>query len=296
MKPEFFQSPSPVLLSSSCNVLASNSAIPDSGQLAYPFRRALLIDEIRWTMRIPSNALGAVNLGSLVSTKLAFGRQYLMRDPVPVWLLGTMLSGILQEEATDTSLDPDVVYSHYRWRLPEPLYLEPGEILGSWFNRGADGFGSIHVQVTYAGRTVAPNQPRPKVITVPYAASWGTTLGNAYQQSNENHLFNPFDRPLRIQRLTGRVLVLDAGTSAEAQKRLTPATAGSSVALRISDSWGGKMVNDNTGPADVFDIARSAWTVDTLMPPKGVYEVQAWNMLETEQVFIGMIGTREEQL
>jgi hypothetical protein len=56
------------------------------------------------------------------------------------------------------------------------------------------------------------------------------------------------------------------------------------------------MVNNNTGPGDIFDLARSAWTVDTVMPPKGIYEVRAWDIPDFTQVHVGLIGVREEAL
>ena len=288
-----FPGVSPVLLSSSCDVLANNSAIPDMGLLTYPFRRAIVVEEIRWTFRMAF--AHALNLGSIVSTKLSLGQKFLMRDPVPVWILGTMMD-TGQEADLDSNIATLTVLSHYRWRLPEPLYVEEGQVLGSVFSRGIDGFGSINVQVSYVGRTVAPGQARPRVIPVPYAAPFVTTLTNTYQQSNEKHLFNPFDVPIRVQRLTGRVLNFVSGTSLGAVISLTPSTAGNGVTILMNDSWGGKMVNNNTGLGDVFDALRTAWTVDTLMPPKGVYEVRAWNIATTQTLHIGMVGVREERL
>lgn len=287
-----FQGVSPVLLSSACDVLENNSAIPDSGQLSYPFRKAIILEEIRWTMR--TAATEALNLGAIVSTRMALGQNYLMRDPVPVWLLGTTMTRT-QEEGADTLLGTDTVFSHYRWRLPEPLFVDAGQVLSSVFSRGIDGFGTINVQVSYAGRTVAPNQPRPAVIPIPYAAPWATTLGQTYQQSNEKHLFNPFDKDLRVQRLTGRLFSFVAGGTLVAVGRTTPRTAGASTTILMNDSWGGKMINNNTGPGDVFDDLRAAWTVDTVMPPKGIYEVRAWNIGALQILHVGLIGTREER-
>jgi len=296
-----FERPTPILMSSSCTVLANNSAIPDSGQLSYPFRKAVLIEEIRWDMTTP--LVGPLtNLGSLVSTKLMLGDLYLMRDPVPVFILGTFMS-LEAEQGSELSPNGSLVSSHYRWRLPEPLYVEAGQVLSSWFTRGNDGVGAIDVQVSYVGKTVPPEQARPKIIAVPYAAPWVTTLGNAYQQSNEFDLFNPFTNTLQVQRLTGRVTV-NQQTSLRA---ITPAPLFSSpvainITLLMNDSWGGKMVNNPTGPSDVFDILRGAWTVDTAMPPKGVYEIRAFNLTSggTQptpfQLFVAVIGTREEKL
>lgn len=291
-----FQGVSPVLLSSSADVLANNSAVPDSGQLSYPFRKAIFIEEIRWTLRISSGT--ALNLGSIVRTKMSLGQKYLMRDQVPIWLLGTSMANT-QEEASDSLLTTPFAYSHYRWRLPEPLYVEAGEVLSCAFFRGIDGFGSINVQVAYCGRTVAPNHPRPSVIPVPYAAVWTTAAGDTFAQSNENHLFNPFDVPIRVQRLTGRAFSFVSGTTLTQRNIPTANASNTHMTILMNDSWGGKMVNNPTGPSDVFDIVRSAWTVDTIMPPKGVYEIRGQNLnLPSDfsglTLHVGMIGTREE--
>ncbi len=291
-----FERATPLLMSSSASVLDNNSAIPQSADLAYPFRKPVIIEEIRWNLRMATSSSQNRNLGSFVSTKLSIGQRYLMRDPVPIWLLGTLLS-IDREQILENTLVEKSYFSDYRWRLPEPLYLDAGQVLSSWFTRGNDSFTGtpVTVQVSYVGRTVSPRQPRPKVIPIPYAASFVTTLGQTYGQSNEKHLFNPFDIPLRVQRMTGRTVVGETALPAVAPA-FTPVTPQSAVTLLINDSWGGKIVGNNTGPADVFDLPRAAWTFDTMMPPKGIYEVRAWNIPASTQVHVGMIGVREEPL
>ncbi len=285
---ESFQGVSPVLLSSPFTLLENNSAIPNSGFMSYPFRKAIVIEEIRWTLQVAS-AGPQLNLGALVSTKLSLGRHFLMRDKVPLWLLGTAMA-ISQEEITDSAPTVGTAYSHYRWRLPEPLYVAAGQVLDSTFFRGVDGLGTMTGYVSYVGRTVAPDQPVPKVLAIPYAAPFITTQ-TAYQQSNEAHLFNPFDKPIRIQRMTGRVLITNLWLYSP-----TPVVPGSAITIQMNDSWGGKMVNNNTGPSDVFDSVRAAWTVDTIMPPKGMYEVKVWNIPSTAySVHVAMIGVREER-
>ncbi len=283
-----------MLLPSECDVLKNNSAIPNSGNLTYPFRKAILIEEIVYLLSLPWSST-ALNLGALVSTKLQLGQHYLMRDQVPIWLLGTEMSTAV-EETVDNSLGTPVTYSSYRWRLPEPLYLDAGQVLASSFYRGNDGFNSINVQVAYRGRTVAPDQPRPKTIAVPYVAPFVTTVGNTYQQSNEFNMFNPFDRAIRVQRMTGRILSFVSNTTAKAVKALTQATYTQTATILMDDSWGGKMVNNNTAPSDVFDSPRAAWLLDTVLPAKGVYRAQVWNIPAAQSIHMAMVGTREENL
>ncbi len=290
-----FQGETPVLMSSSCDIVANNSALPQSDHLTYPFRKAVMIEEIRYTMRISGTGGILPNMGALVSTKLQLGQLYLMRDQVPVWLLGTMMA-TNQEEGRDTLLTSTMSFSHYRWRLPEPLYVEAGQVLSSAFFRGIDGFGSINIHVAYVGRTVAPDAPRPSVLAVPYVAPFVTTVGQAYQQSNEFNLFNPFDKPLRVQRLTGRVLSFVSATTASGIGIKTPVTAQSTLTILMDDSWGGKMINNNTGPGDAFDSLRGAWTVDTVMPAKGIYVVKAWNIPAATSLHVAVVGVREERL
>lgn len=294
-----FQRASPVVLSSSCDVALGSNASPNMTELSYPYRKAVLIDEIRFDMWATDG--GQFNMGAFVYAKFQLGQHYLMRDPVPVWLLGTLMDRF-EEEANDTFVNPSQIVSHYRWKLPEPLYVEAGQVLRPTFNRVATlttrPAGNITVQVSYAGRVVAPNTPRPGVLAVPYVAPFVTTFGVAggYQQSNEYHLFNPFDRPLKIQRLTGRLFSSVAPGQGQGFQGITPVVAGSALTVQIYDSWGGKLVNDLTGPGDVFDTLRAAWTIDTVMPAKGQYDVRAWNIPASQQLHVAMIGTREEAL
>jgi len=265
--------------------------------MAYPFRRPIIIDEIRWTLQY--SAHGSRNTGALVYTKMTLGNNYLMRDPVPIWLLGTLMD-LNQEQIGNLGslFATNTTYAHYRWRLPEPLYVDAGEVLRSTFSRTLDGFNSITVQVTYVGRTVAPGSPRPGVVAVPYAAPFITDLGNTYQQSNEKHLFNPFNKPIRVQRLTGRVQSFVSGTTSSNVEVITPPAASFSnfMTLQIEDSWGGKIVSKNTGVSDIVDVPRAAWTFDTVMPPKGMYLVQAWNIQAAQILHMAMVGVREEPL
>lgn len=291
-----FNRPSPVILSSSATVKAASAASPNYNDLSYPYRKAILIDEIRYDIYATRSN---TNLGAFLYVKHQLGQHYLMRDYVPIWSLGTMMVQ-REEEFVDSYLGTAASYSHYRWNLPEPLYVEAGQVLFSTFQRPQSPTISqdMVVQVTYAGRVCPPSFKRPSKIIIPYAAPFVTTIGNTYEQSNEYHLFNPFDVPLRIQRMTGRV-VLTTG-SMVAQRYLTPPAANlTSVAtFLIDDSWGGKIVNDRTAPADVFDAVRCAWTFDTVMPPKGQYNVRVWNIPAggSPQVHIAMIGSREEAL
>lgn len=295
-----FNRPSPVLLSSSCDVAQLNSASPKMTELSYPFRKAVLIDEIRFDLRVlRGSATTTWNLGAVIYAAFSLGQHYLMRDPVPIWLLGTTMDWS-QEQMIDTRLSADQLVSHYRWKLPEPLYIEAGQVLRPVFNRVVTGGGAVeptgdvNVRVSYAGRVVPPNAGRPGSIAIPYAASFVTTVGKTYQQSNEYHLSNPFGFDLHIQRMTGRLMNVGIGAAVIPGITASPPTG--AIGLQIDDSWGGKIVNDLTGPGDIFDSLRAAWTFDTVMPAKGQYNVRAWNIPTNQQLHIGMIGTREEAL
>jgi hypothetical protein len=300
----FFESSTPVQLIGSCRVISGSQATPPMNDLSYPFRKPLLIDEVRFTL---NSAMGT-NLGALVYAKLSLGQKYLMRDPVPVASLSTFMS-LRDEEQVSENYAPSFFSSHYRWRLPEPLYVEAGQFILPVFSRATDEPATIRNNditafVTFAGRTVPPTMPRPKVIPVPYAAPFVTARNptGSYVQSNERHLLNPFDKPLQIQRMTGRYYLYTESapgifSGIKMQTGITPGPANAqNLTVRLNDSWGGKMVNNFTGPADVWDIQRAAWTVDTMMPPKGMYEAQVWNIPTNTVLHLAMIGTREEAL
>lgn len=291
-----FHTPSPVVLSSSCSVALGSNATPSSADLSYPYRKAILIDEIRFSLWADMNA--AFNLGAFVYAKFQVGQHYLMRDPTPIWSLGTLMD-FNQEQAADALLATTLAVSNYRWILPEPLYLEAGQVLRPVFNRVAISSGgpagNVTVQVSYAGRVMPPNHTRPKTLLVPYAAPFVTTFGQQFQQSNEYQLFNPFTVPLKVQRLTGRVFD-NASPFGRWFPSITAPTTANDTNVQIEDSWGGVIVDRPTGPGDVFDALRASWTFDTVMPPKGIYKVKAQNIPTTSQLHIAMIGTREEPL
>jgi hypothetical protein len=296
----YFQTPSPVCLSSPFTVIAGSSGIPQYDLLAYPFRKPILVEEIRFDLLLTDpDVLSKLSLGSFVYVQLQLGQHYLMRDPVPVWLLATFMAQS-QEEGRDAEEAAPVDVSSYRWRLPQPLYVESGQVLRATFSREQDGLDSISGFVTYAGRTVSPNEPRPSVIPVPYAAPFVTTAGQVYQQSNERHLFNPFDKDLHVQRMTARISI--NGLMA---RNITPSpnnTIGEQqVTVQLDDSWGGKICVERTGPSDVWDVSRASWTFDTVMPAKGMYLVKVWALLPlvfqgNQRLHVAMVGHRMEAL
>lgn len=302
-----FEESTPVVLSGSCQVNRNNTGQPPALDLTYPFRKALWIEEIRF--QIYKDQEGSVitrpQLGANIAMTMALGRHYIARYPVPIWLLGTVQDRTMEGVSLATDVTQDV--SQYRWRLPAPLYLEPGQTLLPIFQRGIpaglpdDGMtNAFTVWVTYAGRVASPNAPRPKTIQVPFVSPFITDTSATYQETTENDLANPFDKPLRVQRLTGRVYTQTAGSSADEAQALTPTAAGlaSVLTVMMEDSWGGKMVNNPTGPSDVWDILRGAWTVDTMLPAKSQYRVRATNLNTAafQYLHVGLIATREEAL
>lgn len=304
-----FDECAPVLLSSSCVVNNNNIGIPSSVDLQYAYRKPILIDEIRFVITEPAiaqlaNPIPNRNFGSLISLKMQLGQKYLMRDAVPLWLLGTVMNPNV-EIASDFRLPLATLLfyysSAYRWRLPEPLYIEPDQILSPQFSRGNDIVSDpLTVQVSYVGRTVPSSHPRPKQIPIPYAASYVTTLGTVYGQSNEIHLENPFNYDLHIQRLTARALNISNATSnITSVLATTPAPSYNGalqMQVQVKDSWGDKICQQLTGPSDVWDIARGSWTVDSVLGANGIYEINAWNLDPTHQLHVGMIGHRMEPL
>jgi hypothetical protein len=317
----YFESPTPIVLGATAFKEANTgpgqaayllapggTQTPPMDQLSYAFRKPVLIDEIRFS--ITGGDIPRANLGAFVYVKLSLGQMYLMRDPVPVASLASFMS-IDDEEYPGESYGLGInSVSTYRWRLPQPLYIEAGQYLLPVFSRAVnDPFPNetaIIPFISYAGRTVPPQAPRPKVIAVPYVAPFVTPLNPSgrYVQSNERHLFNPFDKPLQIQRMTGRHYYygLQAPGVYNFVRLYTGITPGptnthlTNVSVRLNDSWGGKMVNNFVGPSDTWDLQRMGWTVDTAMPAKGQYEAQVWNIQADSQVQLAMIGTREEKI
>jgi hypothetical protein len=298
----------PILVSDSVVIPPGGTAVANAGRLSSPFRQAIVIDEIRWSTYNAVEITGVFddtpswNVGAVVRTKLNIGRVDVTNGFVPIWLFGTTMQAnyFVEVNAVRFSVpnanDEAVVVSHYRWRLPRPLYLAPGNALQSSFqhNDVLTLMGDTTVHVAYAGRYATPeDKPKNGAWEVPWVTPYLPAANVVHAQSSEKDLVNPFLVPLNVQRMLYRAVRVSDALCVE-----TTDSAG--VEILIKDSHGVNIIRDAVSPAVAMDMPRRAWTFQTVLNPKERYNVTFTGMTdaspEQDSVQLAMVGWRNERI
>lgn len=296
---------SPILMSDSFLIGVNQKVQPLTDHFQNPFRTPMLIDEIRMSFDESIEDPTAVDPFS-IQLKLALGRDPLTNDFIPMPMLGKLLNPGRQTN------DPLI----YTWKFPRPLYVPGTELLiPTMFNSPMPGTAgrAAPVRLTYAGRSLDPNYQQPKTIALPFAAIWkglaqGIDLGNVptSDDSTESDLVNPFDRPLYVQRMIGRIRATNsdgvgtaAGTGDALDDLNDSSLAQNSTLIQMTDSLGRQAVRDPTPFSNVFNAIDRAWTINTMLPPKGFFIVHldedygsSLSDSDFAQPMVSMIGYR----
>jgi hypothetical protein len=308
----------PLLLSASVSIGSGGSSPPpNSALLTAPFRRASLIDEIRWCVSIPTPNDAQSALGGSITCKLQLGRLGLTSDKtsggfIPIGNFGTMLQ---DPTFVDNIFDAQYINSimNFRWRLPHPLYVAPGNVVIPSYIRGLDPVAAnAAVSIAYAGRLLHPQEPQPNVIDVPYVAlisvpPTGTGTGGAggtpgggpaTYQSSDVELSNPFDgvTELEVQRFIGRTYLT---TNGGALRETPPSDVQSpQPQVKLFDSEGYNVVRDFSNFSAVFDSNRRAWTFKKRLKPRERFMVNFQQMIPSDVnvqfAYVTMIASRKE--
>lgn len=295
---------SPVLLSATFAVpVNSVRGLADSTQLQNPSRTAMWLDEIRVFAHFPQERSQAdvqdINLQLRISLKL--GRIPITNGFVPIALMGKVLN------PTEFILEGNGGF--HTWKLPKPLYIPAGEYLIPEIQH--IGFASItdtpDIRITYAGRSLPSDHPRPPVLNFPWVTAYVTPnrgVGVFTDQSYETDLVNPFNEPLRVQRFVGDVVLADSNNNATRGNNRPACSIGSRfTTVRMANSNGAILVRDPTPFNHLFNVTDRTWTVNALLPPKGFYTTflnQDYSLLDLSGVtitsMISMVGHREVKL
>lgn len=313
----------PVLFSTPLFTLAERqSAIPDMSLMSSRMRRPMWVDEIRFVVAAAFTRV--INLGYTIRCKLNVGRTAITstRDGgnhVPVWNFGPALHHAgFSENAYDASGTTPVVTGHFRWKLPKPMYLPPGQSLTPSFYRTADGWGgNVYAGIAVVGRDLGDiAEPAPVKTDVPYVAYYEPTGGQSSAISSELDLTNPFVVPLAVQRFIGRQLqtTLVGGPGATPTAGEFGGVSGNATAptelytdiasVQLKDSYGQNVTRDLISFGNAFDPLSRGWTFQRILQPKERYLVQLQSILNASnypsgaytQPMISMIGWREEML
>lgn len=225
----------------------------DHDRLVNPYDNAMLIDEIRFRTLSPEltpflmdssdPGRSTYNYGGTVRVMFSLGRTRFSRVPIPLGCFAPPIvnDGPLVSDfgvSTDTAEAKTIVVvpgahpgrismGYFRWVLPRSVLVPAGMVLDAVFTRTDDGIvdtttvptppSAVRVDVAYAGRVARGPVPGNLTIPVPYVGLFAHDFTvPTIAVSGENDLSNPFDQPLHVQRLIGRLQTIYASTKGAA--------------------------------------------------------------------------------
>lgn len=166
--------------------------------------------------------------------------------------------------------------SNYSIKLSKPIYLAPGEFI--YVAARSDLFPTLlqaaTVSVVGIGRQcAAPPATRwlpflPDYLGPVYQSNTGNPIAD---QSTPADLGNPFDVPLVIERMIGRVLVSTDGIQFD---DLTPRQVWNTFQVRISDHRDNFWVATPSPVPIVFSAVDCSWIMNHTLEPKGFLRVE----------------------
>jgi len=310
----------PILLAAGVNLSEpSGAVIPDLGLLQNQYRQPMVIDEINIILKHSvAVASGLLNFGGSVRVKLDLGRIGITSGSIPVWLFGPIMlsnsvsfsnAGKVQSENIQGQNGVDVTaipatYSRFRWKLPAPLFISPGQVLVPSFSRTNESspVATVRATISYSGRRLPDNTPVPRQIAVPYVASFIGKRGATAAISADTDLYNAFMTPLHIQRFVGRLQRSDQGGAGALDELQSSAFVGSTpnpqqFIVKMSDARGRDVIREYTTWPSVFNPARRSWTAPSILLPRDRYTFYYSAPANSNiSPMVSLIGWREEAL
>lgn len=327
----------PVALTARYSGLAAGGAANfDTNSLQPGVRCAYIIDEVRFALYAADVNTTTGDMASICNVDFKVGSRKVTNKPMPLSLLcpvwGYREIFPFQRDAGGEGASNGLC-ANYRWPLPKPLMLDPGDVLVPIIYRdqtvGASD-SNIDIEITYIGRQFAPGYKHPSVRPVPYAAHYvhhfapisvdvATGNGGYVESSSDAEFQNPFLIPLQVQRLTARHRFTSAanGITGIVTAGNFPVEAGliglpnsalnaglsPYTTFRITDSLGYAVVPTMSPVGDVIDPYRAAWTFSRPLPGREkftmdfstlVFDTDVGSTNGTGDTMIGLIGYREE--
>lgn len=262
----------PILLTTTVPVPVGAVREPQDKYALQPaFNEALLLDEIRFDYLRPQTGLPTaaqgVNPWNDIRVELTMGGSISFTyQPVPLSALNTSPNPYLWNFA----------YNSVVFRLPKPLYLNPGDMFVPRFHN--NWINDVDIQVTYAARRTPV---RPAENWYPYVSSFTSQQFNVLPgtdsfllESTPSDLVNPYDVPLLVDRLVGFI-----GTNAPrgyfGQVQRNPCDyAGDYLNVRLFDSAERPIVRDLTPFNMLFNLQGRAWQMKSILHPHEYYLAQ----------------------
>ena len=216
-----FLAPQSVILSA-----ANPQTMLDTRVFRNTFKTPALLDEIRF-----SCGRFQVNPFMYLEARIKFGDTELMRDWVPVSMLGTVFNRHKRIQALSADTSGNLLYSYEQvWRFAKPLFMDPDEQISIQFRLSTSLFPLLltafspvatfpmPLTVALVARPLPLDQPPPKVLCIPWitvadsTAMLGTQASGAFPlgqktvvRSTPTQLQNPHEQDLRIANIIGRI-------------------------------------------------------------------------------------------
>lgn len=357
MVEKFFGNSEPIAVSSSVTIASGASAVVDQEALAndYDTTRPLLIDTIHFQTTTPdwsafqrqaAQNFGA-NLGGTLRVLFSLGRHQLSRVPVPVGLYGPSRDGgslssnsfqgqdgSYESVAVQDGLGAVEFSGHFVWVLPRPLLVPPNMVLEARVVRSADDFpADVTLSICYLGRQARRPIPASLPAAVPYVGLFEQRVTpTGVFVSGQHDLWNPFAKPLFVERFVGRLQMLFRQTVAEQLAEIAAGVLGAGTqcitvdiepnatnfftGVRVSGGlvrfpptqlrqFDGQNMTLGLQPGiALFDAYRRTFPANATLPARQGYEVTldarsglpAMGSLGFNTAFVSMIGWREEHL
>lgn len=352
---KFFADSDPLAVSTTVTLASGASTVADQTALMndYDMTRPFLIDTIHFQVSTPdwsafqrqTGRLGT-NLGGTFRVHFSLGRHQLSRVPIPVGLFGPPLDGA---SSFDTFFGQSASYEsvpitdrvsafefngHYIWKLPRPLLVPPNMLLEARVVRSVDGFAAdATLGICYVGRQAKKPIPAAIPAAIPYIGLVEQRFPPAgVFTSGQHDLWNPFAKPLHVQRFIGRLQILFRQTAADQLAEIAAGVIGAGtecITLDIEPEAFNSFTltfvsgglarfpatqlrrfdgqNMTLGPQPgivVFDGFRRAFPMNSTLAPRQGYEatldgrsgLPLVGSLGSNTAFISMVGWREETL
>lgn len=181
-------------------------------------------------------------------------------------------------------------------KLSRPMYLAPGDYISTSLRNDMYLNPGETVSITAIGRQA--EEPAEKWI--PYLTSYtgpivtdssGAAISN---QSSPPDLGNPFDTPLFVERMIGRVLT---GAAVTQFSDLDPASVWNTHLIRVSDHKDNFWVAQPTPLPLVFNAVDRSWLMNTEIESKGFIRVEEEGTANVAGVgfsraVVGLVGYR----
>jgi hypothetical protein len=313
----------PIFLTASTPLPSNSQGGVNAQALKNPLGTPMEIMEIRWQVfgSVGSGVLPAtlIPIGGAIGCKLVLGNIELTNGFIPLWLFGrcdnvfaddSKINGVLGVFNTN-------YYCEMVWRLPQPLFVPAGAVLQPTFQHYGYGALPMTVTISYCARSLKANASPPALMPVPWVSKYiSKSMDYAFvdnDTSQETDIINPYDVPVHLQRMTGRVVtqmydtlgLITRFTDSDALNTnvIAPGFDEPNITVRIVDSAGNPIVRNATRIRQVFHNTTRSWEMSagTTMPPNSFYNVvlaqvagAAGALIVTQrQVHIAAVGWRE---